>query len=183
MQVLKGHTRPVSFVHFLQHQVVTSSIDGTLSWWNIGQSPEVSQSNSQHLGAEIHGPAQVLRCMKGHGNRKNFCGLSVREHDNLIACGSEAGQAYAYHTSWNAPLAHRFVCSKMPVPSHPGEQRAARQQGVDEEGVVCRGLVSAVAWRPVVADWPQTAILAAASSDGDLGLLSLEILEGDESRE
>ena len=185
VQILQGHANAVSYVRFLKHQLVTSSIDGTLGWWDVGSSGG-SNSDFTSPGADSS-PARRLRTMQGHANSRNFVGLSVREHDNLIACGSEQGQAYAYHTSWNEPVAALPVMSRVDT-SADSKQRTngimsssgAVQPPISQlgrGGLVSSGLVTAVAWRPVVSEWNRSATLAAASSTGDLGLLSLEVIE------
>ena len=114
LQVLQGHSSPVSYVRFLRHQLVTASVDSTLGWWDLGSSHDsfAPQPSNAELMTHRHDSASAvrrLRTMRGHANTKNFVGLSVREHDGLIACGSEAGQAYAYHTSWDEPVACAHV--------------------------------------------------------------------------
>lgn len=205
LQVLQGHSHAVSFVRFLGHEVVTASIDGTLGWWDLGNSQNASGDATGKHQDVLGAPAKRLRTLHGHANAQNFVGLSVREHDRLIACGSERGSAYVYHTSWDTPVASAPAISRQGLHSQASSAQHALQQlqlqtsgsgamssasGVTSSGAgfqppVSRlahgqledntGLVSAVAWRPVVSQWKPRAFLAAASSTGDLGLLSLEV--------
>ncbi|EIE23238.1 WD40 repeat-like protein, partial [Coccomyxa subellipsoidea C-169] len=89
LQVLEGHRRPVSFARFMgRDRLVTASVDSSLALWSLtgGAAPT------------------LFRCYRGHANHKNFVGLSVRAQDELIACGSESGAAYAYHRAWSKPV-------------------------------------------------------------------------------
>lgn len=98
------------------------------------------------------GIVRPARSFRGHVNAKNFVGLAVLEAERLIACGSETGAAVGYHTSWATPLAMRSVSA--------GRANAAGE------------FVTAVCWRPGVAD-SAGPVLAAALSDGDVRLLRL----------
>ncbi|KAK9797014.1 hypothetical protein WJX73_005769 [Symbiochloris irregularis] len=127
LQVLKGHTEPLAFVKFLGSRLITSSVDSTLGWWNL-------EGPSPHYGTppllQFSGPGR-LRTISGHTNHKNFVGLSVREADSLIACGSEMGQAFAYHTSWDTPLAA--------APVHRSGSNGARDVGCNGQPVTMLG--------------------------------------------
>lgn len=152
-QVIKGHTRPVSYVRFMgRHRLATAAVDSSLALW------------------DLHGTAgpSLFRRYLGHANTKNFVGLSVREDDELMACGSEAGQAVAYHRAWTKPVAtHNFGAAPLLPDQASGSDGQQRQ----------RELTSAVCW------WPGELgafggscagpVLAAAQSDGDLRLLTL----------
>lgn len=163
LQVVQGHKRPLSFARFMGRQrLVTASVDSSLALWSLndGKTPT------------------LFRRYKGHINVKNFVGLSVREEDELMACGSEAGQAVAYHRAWSKPLA-RHPFSASPAASQQQQEGEQQQQAAAQEQAV--GLVqefaSAVCW------WPEEMgafggrcggpVLAAAKSDGDLRLLTL----------
>uniref|UniRef100_A0A061S8J7 E3 ubiquitin-protein ligase RFWD2 n=1 Tax=Tetraselmis sp. GSL018 TaxID=582737 RepID=A0A061S8J7_9CHLO len=88
--VLKHHKRPVSYVLFGDaSRMVSSSIDGTVALWE-----GLDGANGPH----------VVRSFRDHVNRKNFTGLSVHS-EQLIACGSEDGKAYAYFPSWDRHVA------------------------------------------------------------------------------
>lgn len=194
--MLQGHAAPLSYVRFLRHQLITSSVDSTLRWWDLGPTPRSPAAGHFPATAPASSPPpRHLRTMRGHSNAKNFVGLSVREEDSLIACGSEGGHAFAYHTSWDTPVAtaplggrkHR-VGSRQSLPLHQRQspvQHALPASTLDPPisqlgalaagGVFSPHLVTAVAWRPVVPAWQPRTILAAASSEGDVGLLALEV--------
>ncbi|PNH00667.1 Protein SPA1-RELATED 2, partial [Tetrabaena socialis] len=107
MMELRGHTRPASYCRFLGGgQLVTAATDATVALWELGG----AAAGNGALGAIGDGGAAAAggapqRVFRGHSNEKNFVGLSVRAADGLVACGSECGSAFAYHTSWAAPLA------------------------------------------------------------------------------
>ena len=160
----------MAYVRFMGHRVVTSSTDSSLGWWNLqGPLPPTIPPAS--------GPAnglRRLRTMRGHVNRQNFVGLAVREQDSLIACGSEMGRAFTYHTSWDSPMAAAPLDGSAQAPvSMLAQGTVSGGRPLSQHG----RLVSAVAWRPLLNSWPQRTILAAAFSEGDLGLLSLEVDE------
>jgi WD40 repeat protein len=162
-QVCKGHERPVSFVRFMgRQQLATASVDSSLALWDLnGVTPT------------------LLRRYRGHTNVKNFVGLSVREEDQLMACGSEVGEAVAYHRAWSKPVA------KQPSPGAPTVSQTADQAGAVAAAALpeqqtrsgVQEFASAVCW------WPEQLggfsgrcggpVLAAAKSDGDLRLLTL----------
>ncbi len=148
--MVRGHSRAVSYVRFMGgRRLVTASVDSTLALW------------------DLHGSAaqpSLFRRYAGHANAKNFVGLSVREDDELMATGSESGQAFAYHRAWSAPMAaHGFG----------DDARQIRQQQPPQQ----QEFASAVCW------WPgelgafggvcRGPVLAAGRSDGDLRLLAL----------
>lgn len=161
LQVVQGHKRPLSFARFMGRQrLVTASVDSSIALWglNNGRTPT------------------LFRRYKGHTNVKNFVGLSVREEDELMACGSEAGQAVAYHRAWSKPLAmHPFSPSRVSCQTSLQQQ----QQAAELEQAAGQGqeFASAVCW------WSEELgafggrcggpVLAAAKSDGDLRLLTL----------
>ena len=87
MCVLSGHSRPVSYVKFLdQSTVVTAAIDSSLISWNIDT-------------------IEKERVYRGHRNCKHFVGLSVRPDDGLISCGSETGEVFCYERDQSTPIA------------------------------------------------------------------------------
>jgi E3 ubiquitin-protein ligase RFWD2 len=89
MRVLAGHSRPVSYVKFLdQSTVVTAAIDSSLTSWNIDT-------------------IEKERVYRGHRNCKHFVGLSVRPGDGLISCGSETGEVFCYERDQSIPIAVR----------------------------------------------------------------------------
>ena len=180
-QVLSGHSRPVSYVRFMgRSRVATASTDSSLALWDLGTRTDP-------------GGARVFRRYEGHANAKNFVGLSVREDDELMATGSEMGQAVAYHRAWSAPVATHAFSSRLP--DAPQQQQAgahalgaveAYAVGAGVSGAALEGqreqsrvqeVMSAVCW------WPgelgafggscRGPVLAAAQSDGDLRLLTL----------
>lgn len=169
-QVLKGHDRPVSFARFMgRNRLVTASVDSSLAVWDLNQ----------------QGRGQLFRRYEGHTNQKNFVGLSVCPETELMATGSECGQAFAYHRAWSRPVAAHEICCK------GGNSASAQDQMVLEENapphqatpMAHRGpqlmpeLASAVCW------WPTSLgafagrcggpVLAAARSDGVMSLLTL----------
>lgn len=179
---MSGHSRPVSYVRFMgRTRVATASTDSSLALWDL----------------HTAGGPRLFRRYEGHTNAKNFVGLSVREDDELMACGSELGQAVAYHRAWSAPVATHDFSSTMPAPTvqqhsgaawqpvHGAEQPpaagagASGASGVTQEHLQGRvqEVMSAVCW------WPgelgafggscRGPVLAAAKSDGDLRLLTL----------
>ncbi len=175
-QVLEGHRRPVSFARFMgRDRLVTASVDSSLALWSL-----------------TRGAAPTLfRCYRGHANHKNFVGLSVRAQDELIACGSESGAAYAYHRAWSKPVAQHSLsdgCSQPQLPEAAAELSAgahALASGKGGEAAESKGLVPSVVqeFASAVCWWPGELepfggrfggpVLAAARSNGDLRLLSL----------
>lgn len=181
-QVLEGHQRPVSFARFMgRDRLVTASVDSSLALWSLnggGASPS------------------LFRCYRGHANHKNFVGLSVHARDELIACGSESGAAFAYHRAWSKPVAkHSLSTPAGSFQSFEALQKLAgtaqaQQQGQQGNGVshqdstgnkevraVSSEFASAVCWWPAELE-PfggrcSGPVLAAARSNGDLRLLSL----------
>ena len=170
LQVLRGHDRPVAFARFMgRNRLVTASVDSSLALWNLDQ-----------------GSGHLFRRYEGHTNRKNFVGLSVCQETELMATGSECGQAMAYHRAWSRPVAAHDVCSHTtrstrgqaekhaatqpesttPQPNVPADQAAAQPE-----------LASAVCWWPTglgsFASRCGGPVLAAARSDGVLSLLTL----------
>ena len=110
MQVLEGHRRPVSFARFMgRDRLVTASVDSSVALWSLngGASPT------------------LFRCYRGHANHKNFVGLSVRARDELIACGSESGAAFAYHRAWSKPVAQHSL-SDSPLQAQLGCEAAGK---------------------------------------------------------
>ena len=106
LQVLRGHSRPVSYVRWLGKRVVTASVDSSLAWWDLAPTAETFREASTRRGLAEQGldPQGVttgsplkIRAFRGHSNLKNFTGLAVREADSLLACGSECGSAFVYH--------------------------------------------------------------------------------------
>ena len=158
-----------------RNRLVTASVDSTLAMWNLGRS-------AGHL----------FRRYEGHRNLKNFVGLSVCPETELMATGSESGQAVAYHRAWSKPIAAHDVCARAdsaensPVHSAgeprvaiPQEETRPQQAPVADAGAppASSELASAVCW------WPTGLgafggrcggpVLAAARSDGVLSLTTL----------
>ena len=181
VQVLKGHDRPLSFARFMgRNRLVTASVDSSLALWNLDQ-----------------GAGRLFRRYEGHMNQKNFVGLSVCPETELMATGSECGQAVAYHRAWSRPVAAHDVCCKAGS-SASTQEDGLKLQGLSQTGEAVRKaiaapnqalaaglggaqqmpeLASAVCW------WPTSLgafagrcggpVLAAARSDGVLSLLTL----------
>ncbi|BDA50225.1 probable WD repeat-containing protein RUP1 [Coccomyxa sp. Obi] len=183
LQVLEGHQRPVSFARFMgRDRLVTASVDSSLGLWclNGGATPS------------------LFRCYRGHANHKNFVGLSVHARDELIACGSESGAAFAYHRAWSKPVAKHSLAT--PASSFqslealqqlagPAQAQQQGQQGTMRAGngfthlestevrAISSEFASAVCWWPAELEpfggGCSGPVLAAARSNGDLRLLSL----------
>ena len=182
VQVLEGHQRPVSFARFMgRDRLVTASVDSSLALWNLNGGATPS----------------LFRCYRGHANHKNFVGLSVHARDELIACGSESGAAFAYHRAWSKPVAKHSLStpagsfqSMEALQQLAGLHAQAQEQGQQGNGVghqegtgskdvraVSSEFASAVCWWPAELE-PfggrcSGPVLAAARSNGDLRLLSL----------
>ena len=176
LQVLQGHSRPVSFAKFMgRKRLVTASVDSTLAMWNLDRT-------GGHL----------FRRYEGHRNQKNFVGLSVCPETEFMATGSECGQAVAYHRAWSRPIAAHDVCDRSGTAESRSDQPAAQpriralQEGSTPDQAPAAGvrvapatpeLASAVCW------WPAGLgafgarcggpVLAAARSDGVLSLTTL----------
>lgn len=89
LHVLQGHSRPLSYVKFLdKNTIISAAIDSSLVSWNC-------QTGEQGIS------------YKGHHNNKHFVGLSVRSEDGLLACGSESAEVYCYKKG----IAERHVAS------------------------------------------------------------------------
>ncbi|KAK9805573.1 hypothetical protein WJX72_005987 [[Myrmecia] bisecta] len=180
---LESHERPVAFVRFInRHNVVTSSVDATLAWWDICAAPSSPQQAPAGSADEQPGAPQPClprqlpsRWYRGHQNSKNFVGLSVRE-DGLMACGSETHDVFAYHTCWSNPLATRALGA----PQHFAPSVADGQPGAQPTSRPCGEFVSAVNWRSMGAvDLGTGPLLAAALSNGVVKVLSLETIGQD----
>ena len=87
------------------------------AWWDLQPSAATAADPSCVRALQLRGlnPAALpegpllIRSMQGHTNAKNFVGLSVREADGLIACGSECGCALAERL---------FVCAASAAAAH-----------------------------------------------------------------
>ena len=189
VQVVRGHSRPLSYVRWLGRRLLTASVDGSMvrpccwpgdkrghaptvhvlgvvgwaacasaparlchlrlltgqrlqGWWDLSPGPELAADPScaralrgQGLDPAAPPPGPLLiRSLQGHTNTRNFVGLSVREADGLVACGSECGSAFAYHTSWSAPLASLGADSS---PCASGSAAAAGPWGLTSPGHSC----------------------------------------------
>lgn len=114
-QVLQLHRRPVAFAKFMgRNRLVTASVDSSLALWSLNGGG---------------GAATLLRCYRGHANHKNFVGLSVRECDELMACGSEQGAVFAYHRAWSRPVAQHRLSFGTPAQSSSGPGRQLQPSG------------------------------------------------------
>ena len=170
--VFEGHSRPVSYVKFLDAStLVTAAVDSTLATWDL-LATSTSTSTSTY-----NTPTRVFR---GHTNGKNFVGLAVRPEDRLVACGSEtkeqgcgpggnptstssssssSSSVYAYSMAWECPL-------------------TSYEFGTDS--VFC----SAVAWQPSQGSRSGIGpVLAAATSDGQVSVLGLAMAGEEEEDE
>ena len=158
-----------------RNRLVTASVDSTLAMWDLEQ----------------QGAARLFRRYEGHTNQKNFVGLSVCPETELMATGSECGQAVAYHRAWSRPVAAHNICAKPGSPKKHSEwstepQAAAQsERGTPQQSPTSGSasapappeLASAVCW------WPTSLgafggrcggpVLAAARSDGVLSLSTL----------
>lgn len=163
---LHGHSRPVSYVKFLDRStLVTAAIDATLAAWDLS-SPRSELSSSSSAGCSI---GRVLttpqKVFKGHSNCKNFVGLAVRPEDQLVACGSERSEVFTYSMSWDMPVtSYDFSAASTLEGTHCTCHTAA--------GVFC----SAVSWQPAGAAPGCGPLLAAAASDGGVNILGLRRL-------
>lgn len=205
---LSGHARAVSFVRWLGPcRLATASTDASLALWQLpappdgGSGPLGSAGGAAAsaggmvaavppAGMPVAGsPAamvisQPLRRLQGHQNSKNFCGLSVRPEDGMLACGSESPAAFAYHERWAAPVAvHQFDtaggawgqpggCAGVAGAGGADDDAcspAQQQQGLKQQGLFC----SAVAWQPAAARPGRAPLLAAALSSGELRVMEL----------
>lgn len=152
VSILQGHSRPVSYVKYLSRDaLVTASTDATLKTWSL----PLANSNTNQMSAL---PGLGNKTYSGHPNTKNFVGLSVYPEEGLVACGSEGSSVYAYSLAWEVPLASASLM----------------------EGGSCNpdALCSAVAWQPAGSLPPgNSPLLAAASSDGHIKVLGLDLVE------
>eukprot|EP00190_Bangiopsis_sp_CCMP1999_P007104 CAMPEP_0198723792 /NCGR_PEP_ID=MMETSP1475-20131203/1312_1 /TAXON_ID= ORGANISM="Unidentified sp., Strain CCMP1999" /NCGR_SAMPLE_ID=MMETSP1475 /ASSEMBLY_ACC=CAM_ASM_001111 /LENGTH=610 /DNA_ID=CAMNT_0044485079 /DNA_START=577 /DNA_END=2409 /DNA_ORIENTATION=+ len=138
LYTLRDHDHAVSYVAFMdENRLVTASTDSTLKLWDLKCSPP-----------------RVIRTFRGHRNRINFVGLSVK--DEYIACGSEDNNVYVYYHGVSRP------CISYPFGSmEPG--------GEDVETNSNQKLfVSAVSW---CANDPP--ILFAANSQGTVRMFKM----------
>ncbi len=183
MRVLRGHTRPASYVRFLgPDMLVTAAVDDSLALWDL-------------VGA----PDQPVQRFMGHANKRSFVGLSVCPSEKLLACGSESGRVYVYRTSWSQPVASAHCAShdegssngraspldgafgshqslqeasagglQLPVAAVPHSVGCAQSyRGAGKE------FVSAVTWCPGRGDSTGGPVLAAATSHGAVSVLSM----------
>lgn len=106
--VLAGHSKPVSFVRFLDcGSIVSASTDSTLKLWDLTK----ISSNTRIRGYDIGSRGYCTMNFSGHTNEKNFVGLSVAE-GGYIACGSETNEVFVYHRSLPMPmLSHKLGCA------------------------------------------------------------------------
>ena len=118
----------MSYVAWLSPgELVSASTDSTLRLWDVA----------------AHG---CVRTLRGHGNDRNFVGLSVC--DDYVACGSEDNAVCVYYRAVSQPAARLAF-----APPPPGEE--ARQP-----------FVSAVCWQR------DGGVLLAANSEGVLRVLA-----------
>lgn len=195
---LSGHARAVSFVRWLGPcRLATASTDASLALWqlpapaDVGGAPTAVAAAAGAAAGSMPAAAipaaapapmagssaamvlsQPFRRLQGHQNSKNFCGLSVRPEDGMLACGSESPAAYAYHEKWTTPVAvHEFDPGS--AEGRPGADAALpagqQQQRQQHQGMFC----SAVAWQPAAARPGRAPLLAAALSSGELRVMEL----------
>ncbi|KAK9147855.1 hypothetical protein Scep_006612 [Stephania cephalantha] len=139
--VLSGHERTVSYVRFLgEKKLVSGGTDGFLKMWDLES-------------------GRVIRCYRGHVNRKHFVGLAVTRSGGLIACGSESGEVFVYDERWGEPIWVRGL-------STVGDDGEIGMDGGDDE----RRFVGSVGWRDV---GEGECTLVAGGSDG-----ILQVFEG-----
>ncbi|KAJ3695109.1 hypothetical protein LUZ60_000486 [Juncus effusus] len=95
LATLRGHTKTVSYVKFMDPgTIVSSSTDGSVKLWEVGKEKE----------RVVEGASQTFT---GHLNTKNFVGLSIS--DGYIATGSETNEVFVYHKGFPMPvLSHKF---------------------------------------------------------------------------
>ena len=192
---LAGHARAVSYVRWLSGgSLVTASTDATLAVWQLPGPHAAAPATAAAAGAPLPGQptaaaagagsssdaamvlSQPWKRLRGHRNSKNFVGLAVRPEDGLVACGSEAPAAYAYHAAWSCPLAvHSF--GPADVPSSSGGSGGAAPAAPDDR------FCSAVCWQPATARAAGAApLLAAALSSGEVRVLELQRPSGAAAR-
>lgn len=164
---LKGHDRPLSHIKFMDRDtIITAATDSSIMQWKITSSKDSARCVDQS--------SRQTKRFKGHKNKKNFVGLSIRPEGRLIACGSEDASAFVYCTAWERPVVEHWFSTRY---------LSDRAEFSDVPAVCDDYFCSAVAWQPAVAhNGPP--ILAAATSDGKIRMLSLmqaqdEISEGD----
>lgn len=179
--ILRHHSRAASYVRFLgPTSLVSSSTDGTVAMWDVTQQatgPTAMMCDDAGDGGEgmvaasaaVHpGELAPVKVMRGHQNEKNFVGLSVLPEAGLIACGSESGAAFAYHTSWSTPLASAVVATASTATVTSTLRPAAASEST--------GFVSSVCWRPTSAAGAggmPPGVLASGTSTGNISLLML----------
>lgn len=192
---LSGHARAVSFVRWLGPcRLATASTDASLALWQLpapadssssapaaaaGSTPAAAMPGRAHVAGSSAAMvvSQPVRRLQGHQNSKNFCGLSVRPEDGMLACGSESPAAFAYHERWPAPVAVHQFNPAAGVPGQPagypggagGALSPAAQPQQPHQGLFC----SAVAWQPAAARPGRAPLLAAALSSGELRVMEL----------
>jgi WD40 repeat protein len=190
---LAAHSRAVSYVRWLSaSSLVTASTDATLALWQLpgpqaaaAAPPGLAAAGEQQQAVPALLPAsggsssaaaavlsQPVKRFRGHQNQKNFVGLSVRPEDGLMACGSEAPAAYAYHTAWSSPLAVHTFSSRPGASTGSGSSSgsdASPSPAVDD--LFC----SAVCLQPAMAR-PVGAppLMATALSSGEVRVLELQ---------
>jgi E3 ubiquitin-protein ligase RFWD2 len=155
---LQGHTRPVSYVKYLNKDtIVTAAIDATLAAWDLTSSSSTAFDSTTNTTTRVlTTPARVFR---GHANSKNFVGLAVSPHDRLVACGSEESEVVAYSMAWQQPMvSYKF-----------NDNSTSSTRTNTSCGTFC----SAVAWQPEGAAPGCGPLLAAATSDGGVKILGL----------
>ena len=146
-------------------ELVTASVDATVRRWRLG--PQ---------SAADDGTVSAFAELQGHRNSKNFVGLSVHSAAQqvsgsggaLIACGSEDGVAHIFGGSKAEPLA----TWRLDVARHGTDVSDCMSVSPLRQ----QEFISSVCWQPVQAAASRGAapLLAVASSDGDLRVLTLQ---------
>ncbi|GFR48157.1 hypothetical protein Agub_g9992 [Astrephomene gubernaculifera] len=193
LAALRYHSRPASYCRFFgANRIVTAATDASIALWDLPTAMDsavatASYGNDATAATVCTTPYRVFR---GHHNEKNFVGLSVRPAEGLLACGSECSRAFAYHTSWSAPLAavdlsdatHGSVADAATIDIRGGAAATGvTVAGGYTSGAVagskCAGgggceFVSAVCWQPAEAGavWGLPPLLASATSRGGVSL-------------
>ena len=161
-----GHSRAVSYARFHgRGELVTASVDATVRRWRL---------DMQSSGND--GVVSAFATLQGHRNTKNFVGLSIHgaaprvsaPGEPLIACGSEDGVAHVFGRTGSDT--HPLATWSLDAARH-------EKDAVDALSVPPRRqeeFISSVCWQPQQPAFGGAPMLAVASSDGDLRVLTLQ---------
>jgi hypothetical protein len=118
LMTLQGHRKAVSYVHWVDDELISASTDNTLKLWDI-------KRNDPRTAC--------VRTYVGHTNEKNFVGLSANA-DGYVACGSEDNVVHVYAKHSSSPVACYSFAEKPTPMSHNRRDKA--------------GFISSVVWSP-----------------------------------